>query len=84
MSQLLGSGPQQTWRLEAARRQEAQEAPGHFYYVHIKHKKILSHRFGLRMESFRHPGRVSEKKVSVVGSELVENYTVRSVPVPGA
>lgn len=81
MSQLLGSRPQQTWRLEAARQQET---PGHFYYVHIKHKKIFSHRLRLRMESFRHPGRVSEKKVSVVGSELVENYTVRSVPVPGA
>ncbi|XP_011611872.2 nischarin [Takifugu rubripes] len=81
MSQLLCSGPQQTWRLEAARRQEAQETPGDFYYVHIKHKKILSHRLGLRMESFRHPGRVCEKKVSVVGSELVENYTVYIIEV---
>uniref|UniRef100_H2TMC7 PX domain-containing protein n=1 Tax=Takifugu rubripes TaxID=31033 RepID=H2TMC7_TAKRU len=33
------------------------------------------------MESFRHPGRVCEKKVSVVGSELVENYTVYIIEV---
>lgn len=76
MSQLLRSVSQQTWRLEAARRQETQETPTQSYYVHIKLKNIIFYRLGLGMESFRHPGGVFEKKVCVVGSELVENYTV--------
>lgn len=81
LSQLLCAAPQQTWRREAA---SCKPALGSLR-VNFKTKSIFTQRvlFGYlaaNMEPTLFPEEVSERKVCVVGSELVENYTVSCLP----